>query len=221
MFSSNHHSYNHAGDILIYGSGGHALTVFSAVKLRGDHQVSAFVIDEVSEATPKSLYGVPVIAQQDLSGKPSLPRDFIVAIGDNVVREQKTELMESQGYRCVSIVHPFSCIGVGTTLGRGVFISTGAVLDPEVELGDGVIVNVKAGVGHNTKVGAYTHFCPRASIGGNSTIGNRCFFSMCSTVIPGIDIGDDVFVGVGAIATKSIPDNMLAVGAPARLRKRS
>jgi sugar O-acyltransferase (sialic acid O-acetyltransferase NeuD family) len=220
MPSSNQHSYNHAGDILVYGSGGHALTILSAVELRGEHQVAAFVVDELSETTPESLYGVPVIALQDLSSQSSLPREFIAAIGDNVVRKEKTELMKSMGYRCVNVVHPFSTIGVGAKLGKGVFISAAGVLDAEVELGDGVIVNVKAGIGHNTKVGAYTHISGSANIGAKCIIGERCFFAMAATLISDVDVGDNVFVGAGSVVTKSVPDNMLALGSPARLRNK-
>ena len=32
-----------------------------------------------------------------------------------------------------------------------------------------------------------------------------------------VDIGDDVFIGAGAVVTRDIPDNSVAVGSPARV----
>ena len=37
------------------------------------------------------------------------------------------------------------------------------------------------------------------------------------TVLPGVTIGNNVVVGAGAVVTKDIPDNSLALGVPARV----
>ena len=37
------------------------------------------------------------------------------------------------------------------------------------------------------------------------------------TVLPGVTIGNNVVVGAGAVVTKDIPDNSLAVGIPAKV----
>ena len=38
--------------------------------------------------------------------------------------------------------------------------------------------------------------------------------------MPGITIGDDTVVGSGAVVTKDLPANVVAVGNPARIVKR-
>ena len=40
------------------------------------------------------------------------------------------------------------------------------------------------------------------------------------TILPGVSIGDNVVVGAGAVVTKDIPDNSLALGVPARVIKK-
>ena len=37
------------------------------------------------------------------------------------------------------------------------------------------------------------------------------------TVLPGVTIGNNVVVGAGAVVTKDIPDNSLALGVPAKV----
>lgn len=48
-------------------------------------------------------------------------------------------------------------------------------------------------------------------------IGNNVWFGENVTVMPGVEIGDNVIVGIGSIVTKSIPSGSVAVGVPAKV----
>jgi acetyltransferase-like isoleucine patch superfamily enzyme len=47
-------------------------------------------------------------------------------------------------------------------------------------------------------------------------IGNRVWCGVNVTILAGVTIGDDVVIGAGAVVTKNIPDNSIAVGVPAK-----
>ncbi|WP_407414666.1 sugar O-acetyltransferase [Methanobrevibacter sp.] len=51
-------------------------------------------------------------------------------------------------------------------------------------------------------------------------IGNDVWLGGNVTVLPGVTIGNNVVVGAGAVVTKDIPDNSLALGVPARVVKK-
>ena len=51
------------------------------------------------------------------------------------------------------------------------------------------------------------------------TIGNDVYFGNNVMVMPGCKIGNKVVIGAGAVVTKDIPDNSVAVGVPARVIK--
>lgn len=51
------------------------------------------------------------------------------------------------------------------------------------------------------------------NVGDNVYIGNNVI------ILPGVTIGSNVIIGAGAIVTKSIPDNSVVVGVPARVIK--
>lgn len=51
---------------------------------------------------------------------------------------------------------------------------------------------------------------------GKVAIGDRVFIGAGSIVLPGVRIGSDVIVGAGSVVSKSIPDNTVACGNPAR-----
>lgn len=51
-------------------------------------------------------------------------------------------------------------------------------------------------------------------------IGDRVWLGENVCVLPGVSIGDGTIVGAGGIVTRSLPDNVIAVGAPAQPIKR-
>lgn len=52
------------------------------------------------------------------------------------------------------------------------------------------------------------------------TIGNNCFIGANASIIGGIELGDDVRVGAGAVVTKSFGDGAILVGVPASDRRK-
>lgn len=48
-------------------------------------------------------------------------------------------------------------------------------------------------------------------------IGNNVHIGTNAVIMPGVEIGDNCIIGVGAIVTKSIPANSIAVGVPAKV----
>lgn len=52
---------------------------------------------------------------------------------------------------------------------------------------------------------------------GHIIIGNNVIFAQNATVLKGVTIGDNCFIGFGATVTHDIPANSVAVGSPARV----
>lgn len=50
-------------------------------------------------------------------------------------------------------------------------------------------------------------------------IGKNCWLGANVTVVPGVTIGDNTVVGAGAVVTKDLPANVVAVGVPAKVRR--
>ncbi|HOP10874.1 MAG TPA: acyltransferase [Oscillospiraceae bacterium] len=51
---------------------------------------------------------------------------------------------------------------------------------------------------------------------GTIIIGEYSFIGACSVIMPGVEIGQNCVIGAGSIVTKSIPDNTVVAGVPAR-----
>ncbi len=54
---------------------------------------------------------------------------------------------------------------------------------------------------------------------GKITVGDNVHIGMDVTIMPGVKIGSNCVIGCGAIVTKDIPDNSIAVGVPAKVIK--
>lgn len=98
-----------------------------------------------------------------------------------------------------------------TTIGKGLSLFHGQalVLNQGVIIGDNCTLRNSTTIGHKKNAdGTFTN-CPR--IGNNVDIGANV------VIIGDIEIGDNVIIGAGAVVTKSIPANSVAVGNPARI----
>jgi acetyltransferase-like isoleucine patch superfamily enzyme len=52
---------------------------------------------------------------------------------------------------------------------------------------------------------------------GKVKIGNNVHIGLNTIIMPGVTIGDNVIIGCGAVVTKDIPSNSVAVGVPAKV----
>lgn len=51
-------------------------------------------------------------------------------------------------------------------------------------------------------------------------IGKNCWIGANAVVLPGVELGDNVIVGTGAVVTKSFPSNLIIGGVPAQIIKK-
>ena len=121
------------------------------------------------------------------------------------------------------IESPFHCdYGYNMAIGRNFYVNHGVtILDCN-----------RIRIGHNCLIAP--HVCISAaahpvsatsrSRGDEYTapisIGDNCWIGANATICPGIEIGDNVVIGAGAVVTKSVPDNVVIGGVPARILRR-
>ncbi len=51
----------------------------------------------------------------------------------------------------------------------------------------------------------------------DTCIGRRCFVAVNATILPGVQIGDEVIVGAGSVVSGNVPSNVIVAGNPARI----
>ncbi|MDE5872131.1 MAG: capsule biosynthesis protein CapG [Muribaculaceae bacterium] len=74
-------------------------------------------------------------------------------------------------------------------------------------------------IGHDGGTLLFRDIVPDLEITKPITVGNDVYIGNNVIIMPGVTIGNKVIIGAGAIVTKDIPNNSVAVGIPARVIK--
>lgn len=206
-------------ELIIYGSGGHASVIIDAVEKQGEFRIKGLIDDYRKKGDSALGYNILGGCGCLKSLLEAGAHNIFIAVGDNSGRRKLTEYVLGIGFNLISVIHPFSSVGRNACLDKGVAVLHGAVVDQNVFIGRGVIININACVAHNSRIGDFTHISAGVNFGANAHIGNNSFVGMGATVISDIQIGENVYIGAGSVVTKHIPDNVKAIGFPARIIK--
>ena len=202
--------------VVVIGSGGHAKVVIELVRAEGKYQIKGctglggggFVLGDVPILGTDSV--LPAIWADGT-------RRAFVAIGDNHLRLRLFAQVSEMGFELINAVSPNAVVSPSATLGRGIAIMAGAIINASAEIGDGAIINTNAGVDHDCRIGRGAHIGPGSTLAGNVEIGCESFLGARTCVIPGIRIGSRAIVGAGSVVVRDIPDDVTAMGVPARI----
>ena len=74
-------------------------------------------------------------------------------------------------------------------------------------------------VEHDVEVGEYAHVAPNAAMGGGSSLGAFSHLGIGASVLPCVHIGARSVVGAGAVVVRNLPDEVVAIGIPARIHR--
>lgn len=199
--------------ILIYGAGGHGKVVLDILSESGA-DILGFIDEDQSKAGQK-INGVEILGGCSyLDSNNSF--DIALGIGDNKIRENIYRKIKSRGMSVVSAVHPQAVIAKDVIIGEGVVIMPGAVVNSGSVLGDGVVVNTGATVDHDCHLERFCQIWPGAHLAGTVKVGEFSYIGTGASVIQNRSIGKNAMIGAGAVVISDQPDNIVAVGIPAK-----
>ncbi len=124
-----------------------------------------------------------------------------------MLRVNHTKYARKIGVNMGENIHLYGTIGWGTepwiiTLGNNVHITNGVRF-----------------VTHDGGTLLFRHLVPDLEITKPIVIGNDVYIGNNVIILPGVTIGNKVIIGAGAIVSRDIPDNSVAVGVPAKVIK--
>lgn len=142
--------------------------------------------------------------------------DFIVGIGNNVIREKVQKKLESLGVTLAILIHPTAVVGKDVTIGCGTAIMAGTVINVAARIGEGCIINTSCSVDHDSILEDYSHLSPGVHLGGTVRIGKRSWLGLGCLVNNNIDIVSDCIIGSGGVVISNVIVSGTYVGAPIR-----
>lgn len=155
--------------IVVIGAGGHAKVVCDAILAQNEYVMNGFV-DISIEVGTVVINGYQVIAHQSqLESLKSQVDFFIVAIGNNKVREQVYNFAKEILQPAI-VIHPTAVIGSEVKIGAGSVVLANAVINASAIVGENVIINSRVVVDHDCHIENNIHLSIGTMVGSNSNI---------------------------------------------------
>ena len=116
-----------------------------------------------------------------------------------------------------------------TRIGDRTAIGTATIIDGNTRIGNDVSLQSMVYIPTNTIIGDHVFIGPNAVLtndryppSGSLTgpvIKTGAAIGANATIIPGVCIGEGAFIAAGSIVTRDVPDHMMAIGTPARIKE--
>lgn len=203
-------------EIFIIGAGTYGEAMYELAEILG-YRVKGFY-DEDDKKIDTMVMGVRVLDKfSNLKKDEISQKNFIVAIGNNKIRQNIMERINECGGKTPTLIHPTATISPSAEIGKGVYIQANAYIWTKVKIDDYCIISPNVVICHHTSIGKACLISNVSGIGASLKIEDRVFVGMGSTIVTGVKvIGQDSIIGAGAVVLKDLDENSVYAGVPAK-----
>lgn len=203
-------------EIILLGAGGHAAVILDILKAQIANGEKIKIKGLLDDSNKKEWMGYPVLGStleaNDFNEENTY---FIIAIGSNEIRYKLSE--KYSHLKFFTAIHPSVIVGSHVNIGAGTVVMPNAVINANSQIGQHVIINTGVIVEHDNWIGDYVHLSPNATLCGTVRVKPLTHIGAGATVIQGKMIGRQSMIGAGATVITDIPDQVVAVGTPAKV----
>lgn len=201
----------------IYGAGGLGREVLELAKII-NHKEKRWdrIIFIVDGATQKEVHGIQVFDYNDAKKKYGAFLEAAIGIGEPAVREKKFVQLKTDGIMMPALIHPSVYIPDTTSVGKGVVIQYGCFISCDVTIKNFVYIQPQCNIGHDAVLSEGCMISGFGNIAGTVNIGSYTYVGMSAAIREGVSVGNNSIIGMGSVVYKDVPDEMVAMGNPAR-----
>lgn len=197
----------------IYGAGDLAREIYNTIlflnqkKQIPQFDIKGFVVDkEYFNEQNNSLMGIPIISECSFTTKEWRSSEFIIGIGESLVREEIYKKIVSNGSGLMkSVIHPNALIMQSKLTFRGTFIAANTTVSIETKIGDNVIINQNCSIGHDCEIQDNSIICPGVILSGRVKMGKSTFVGSGAVILPKVCVGEYCIIGANLTLNKDVP----------------
>ena len=203
--------------LVILGAGGHGRVVADAARAAAI-EIAGFLDDAYEPGEKRGDW--TVLGPDGILDAPEFAAAhvFVVGIGDNAARRDRSLALQARGAELASVRHPAATVAPDVRVGDGTVLFAGSVVNTGSVLGDFAVVNTCASVDHDARIADGVHVGPGAVLAGSVRCDEDAFIGSGAVVLPGVCIGMRAVVGAGAVVTRDVEPEATVTGASAGQR---
>lgn len=212
--------WNTRGDKMvlgIYGSGGAGRGAKEIAESQGMWSEIVFIDDTVPEDVFKGLKRMPFESFKN-TYSPSSAK-IVIAMGEPEYKILLYNKVKDAGYEFANVIHPSVYVSPDAHLGVGIIAQLGVMIAVDTHVGNNVTLEQYVVVAHDTIIEDHAQISAFVMLAGHSKVGRGTYIGIGVPVRDGVTIGNSTIVGMGSVVQKDIPDNVIAMGNPARVMK--
>lgn len=199
----------------IYGSGGAGKEVKEIAEELHQWSEIVFIDDMVPADIYKGVKRMPFSEfQQTFSIENS---EIVIALGETIHKATLYSKVKHAGYQLGTVIHKSAWISPTAILGDGIVLRSGVVINADAQIGNNVTIQENSCVGHDVIIGSHCQIAGLVLIGGHTEIGETTYIGINVSIKDRMKIGSNSVVGMGSVVLRDIPDNVTAIGNPARV----
>lgn len=205
--------------IFIIGAGGFGREILDIfTDLGRENDVRGF-LEENCNREGELIHGKPVYDFSILEDVNRNETRLVCAIG-TPLRKRLIEKSVKMGFKFETLIHPSVIMSKWVRIGQGCIICAGCILTNNIKLGNYTILNLNCIIGHDVSIDDYSTISPGVNVSGFTSIGESSFIGVGVNIVDRLSVGDNSFIGAGSLVSKNVPDDVFALGMPARALKK-
>lgn len=195
--------------IVIIGIGSVSAMIADIISFEHNYEVVGFIgtEDENKKFKNKKIYrDIPFLGTRKILKQLNKIQvgGFIVAIGDNNIREQAFYEAKSEGLIAINAISRNAFIENSVKIKSGVVIGSGSILQHGVEVGDNSYISSGCILDFRTKVGENCYLSPGCVLGSKSILEKNVSIGPRSVIKSKILVGKNQFVSGNMVIDKNL-----------------
>ena len=174
----------------------------------------AFLVDA---PTVDEVMGFPVVSV----GRHVVGAKVTIAVGEPVYRVLMLEKVAKLGLAPASIISLDAFVSVHAEIGVGTIIAPHCSIQATARIGRNVAVNTGTIIGHDVVVEDHCVLSSMVNLGGGVNVGTLGYIGMGALIRERLRIGQTSIVGMGSVVHSDVPEEVIALGNPARVVRKN
>lgn len=205
----------------IYGAGGLGREVYELANIINDQDKrwDEFVFIDDADVDLTQLK-IPVYKFEEIIEQfKTTEIEFCIAVGEPSIRKIIFDKIMYNGFKVATLIYPGTVIADSTKIGNGVIICRYVSITCDITIGQNAYIQPFVCIGHDATIGENTVISSFVVVAGDCHIGSNSYIAISVCLRQGITIGNETIVGMASVVNRDLPDNVIALGNPARPMK--